>query len=126
MKKFLLGFKAFAFKGNIVDMAVGVIIGSAFGKIVNSLVSDIIMPLIGVLIGGTNFTGLKWEFGNAVVTYGNFIQMIVEFLIISLSIFIVISIMGKLIRKKEEEKPAPKKPAEEQLLEEIRDILKNK
>ncbi len=126
MKKFLNDFKTFAFKGNIVDMAVGVIIGGAFGKIVNSLVADIIMPLIGIIIGGTNFTGLIWQFGNANVKYGNFIQMVVEFLIIAMSIFIAISIMTKFIKKKEEEKPAPKKSEEEKLLEEIRDILKNK
>lgn len=126
MKKFISDFKAFAFKGNVVDMAVGVIIGSAFGKIVNSLVSDIIMPLIGIIIGGADFTGLMWQFEDATVTYGNFIQTVVEFFIIAMSIFVVISIMGKFIKKKEEEKPAPKKSNEEILLEEIRDILKTK
>lgn len=126
MKKFLNNFKAFAFKGNIIDMAVGVIIGAAFGKIVNSLVADIVMPLIGVLIGGTDFTGLAWQVGSASVTYGNFIQTVVEFLIISLSIFSVISIIGKIFRKKEvEKKPEPPKKSDEVLLlEEIRDLLK--
>ena len=127
MKNFLNDFKAFAFKGNIVDMAVGVIIGSAFGKIVNSLVADIVMPLIGVLIGGTNFTGLAWQVGNANVTYGNFIQTIVEFLIIAFSIFCAISLIGKIFKKRDEEDKepeAPKKSDEVVLLEEIRDLLK--
>ncbi len=127
MKDFFKHFKEFAFKGNIIDMAVGVVIGSAFGKIVNSLVSDIIMPLIGILIGGTNFTGLCAKVGEANVTYGNFIQTVVEFLIISFSIFVVISVMGKIFRRKEEEKKPepPKKSDETVLLEEIRDLLKN-
>ena len=127
MKKFINDFKTFAFKGNIVDMAVGVIIGAAFGKIVNSLVADIVMPLVGVLIGGTDFTGLAWQFGNASITYGNFIQTIVEFLIISLSIFCTVSAMGKLFKKKEAEEKAPEEPKKSDevlLLEEIRDLLK--
>lgn len=126
MKKFLNDFKAFAFKGNIIDMSVGVIIGSAFGKIVNSLVADVIMPLIGIIIGGTDFTGLSWKFGDAVITYGNFIQTVVEFLIIASSIFCTISLIGKIFKKKEEEKAPepPKKSDEVVLLEEIRDLLK--
>ncbi len=125
MKKFINNFKTFAFKGNIVDMAVGVIIGAAFGKIVNSLVADIVMPLVGVLIGGTDFTGLVWQFKDASITYGNFIQTVVEFLIISLSIFCVISAMGKIFKKKEEKVAEEiKKSDEVLLLEEIRDLLK--
>ena len=130
MKKFIEDFKAFALKGNVVDMAVGVIIGGAFGKIVSSLVNDIIMPLIGILIGGYNFSELSWKIGEATVKYGSFLQSVVDFLIIALSIFAVLKLMMKLIslRKHEEEEKADeeeeKKSDELILLEEIRDILK--
>ena len=102
MKKFLQDFKAFAMKGNVVDMAVGVIIGGAFGKIVTSLVNDVIMPLIGLAVGGVNFTELKWvireayvneagkEIAAATLNYGNFLQVTLDFLIIALSIFIIV------------------------------------
>ena len=118
-------FKDFISKGNIFDMAVGVIIGGAFGKIVTSLVNDIIMPLVGILIGGHDFTGLTWTVKDAVINYGTFIQNIVDFLIVALCIFIVIKAMSKF-KKKEEEAPAePPKPSEEVLLlREIRDSLK--
>lgn len=129
MKKFIEDFKAFALKGNVVDMAVGVIIGGAFGKIVSSLVNDIIMPLIGILIGGYNFSELSWKIGEATVKYGSFLQSVVDFLIIALSIFAVLKLMMKLIslRKHEEEEKADeeeRKSDELLLLEEIRDILK--
>lgn len=129
MKKFIEDFKAFALKGNVADMAVGVIIGGAFGKIVSSLVNDIIMPLIGILIGGYNFSELSWKIGEATVKYGSFLQSVVDFLIIALSIFAVLKLMMKLIslRKHEEEEKADeeeKKSDELLLLEEIRDILK--
>ena len=130
MKKFIEDFKAFALKGNVVDMAVGVIIGGAFGKIVSSLVNDIIMPLIGILIGGYNFSELSWKIGEATVKYGSFLQSVVDFLIIALSIFAVLKLMMKLIslRKHEEEEKEDeeeeKKSDELLLLEEIRDILK--
>lgn len=129
MKKFIEDFKTFALKGNVVDMAVGVIIGGAFGKIVSSLVNDIIMPLIGILIGGYNFSELSWKIGEATVKYGSFLQSVVDFLIIALSIFAVLKLMMKLIslRKHEEEEKAEeeeKKSDELLLLEEIRDILK--
>lgn len=127
MKDFFKHFKDFAFKGNIIDMAVGVVIGSAFSKIVNSLVADIIMPLVGILIGGTNFRGLSATVGDANVTYGNFIQTVVEFLIISFSIFVVISALDKIFKKKEidkEPEPESKKSDETVLLEEIRDLMK--
>lgn len=94
-------FKAFAMRGNIVDLAIGVVIGGAFGKIVTSLVNDIIMPLVGLLLGGLDFSGLSFTFGDAVVKYGSFIQTIVNFLIISFSIFIVIRTLNGLRRKKE-------------------------
>lgn len=147
MKKFIEDFKAFALKGNVVDMAIGVIIGGAFGKIVTSLVNDIIMPLISLITGNVNFTELKWVFkealldkaGNvitpeAALTYGNFIQTVVDFLIISLSIFLVLKMLLKAKEKAEslknkqvEETVEEVKPDENiVLLTEIRDLLKNK
>ena len=96
-------FKSFAMRGNIMDLAIGVVIGGAFGKIVTSLVEDIIMPLVGLLLGGLDFSGLAVTFGEAHIKYGSFIQTIVNFFIISFSIFIVIRTIGKLRRKKEAE-----------------------
>ena len=129
MSKFIEDFKAFALKGNVMDMAIGVIIGGAFGKIVSSLVDDIIMPLIGVLTGGVDFTTLVATVGDAKVNYGVFIQNIIDFLIIALSIFIAIKAIAKMQRKHEEApaEPAPAEPtATEKLLAEIRDELKKK
>ena len=140
---FIQDFKAFALKGNVVDMAVGVIIGGAFGKIVTSVVNNIIMPPVGVLTGGVDFTDLKVTLKEAVVegetvvseavtlNYGQFIQDVVDFLIIAFCIFLMIKGIAKLTRKKEEEAPAepapePEPSAEEKLLTEIRDLLKNK
>lgn len=151
---FIQDFKAFAMKGNVIDMAVGVIIGGAFGKIVTSLVNDIIMPPIGILVGGVDFKDLKLvlqssqeevlnEAGEVItpaiaevtLNYGNFLQQTFDFLIIAFSIFCMIRIITKLgeMRKKEEEAaakaapaPAPKPSAEEKLLTEIRDLLKEK
>lgn len=127
--KELSAFKKFISRGNVVDMAVGVIIGGAFGKIVTSLVNDIVMPLIGLLIGGLNFSELCITIGEAKIAYGNFIQTIVDFLIIAICIFSVIRLFEKF-KKKEEAKPEEPAPViksdEAQLLEEIRDILKNK
>ncbi|EMA6342616.1 large conductance mechanosensitive channel protein MscL [Bacillus cytotoxicus] len=119
-------FKKFALKGNVMDLAVGVVIGGAFGKIVSSLVSDVIMPLVGLLLGGVNFTGLSFTFGKAVVKYGAFIQTVVDFLIIAFSIFLFIKLFNKLTFKKEEEKKeeVPEPTKEEVLLGEIRDLLK--
>lgn len=96
-------FKAFAMRGNVVDMAVGVIIGGAFGKIVSSLVDDVIMPIIGMITGGIDFTGLKATIGESSITYGNFIQNVVDFLIIAFCIFMMIKGLNKLSKKKEEE-----------------------
>ena len=119
-------FKDFAMRGNVMDMAVGVIIGGAFGKIVSSLVDDVLMPLIGVITGGIDFTGLKATIGDANITYGNFIQNVVDFLIIAFCIFMMIKGLNKLSKKKEEEPAAPPAPSKEEvLLTEIRDILKN-
>lgn len=125
---FLSDFKAFAMRGNVIDMAVGVIIGTAFGKIVSSVVTDIITPLFGVILGGIDFKGLSVTVGDSVITYGNFIQATFDFVIIAFSIFLFIRLISKLHSKKEEEKPAePTAPSkEEQLLTEIRDLLKEK
>ena len=141
---FVKEFKEFAMKGNVMDMAVGVIIGGAFGKIVSSLVSDVLMPLIGKLTGGVSFVDLfvnlgdgnyttlaaAKEAGAAVFAYGQFIQNIIDFLIVAFCIFLMIKGMNKLNRKKEEPAPAepeaPKGPTQEELLAEIRDLLKNK
>ena len=118
-------FKDFAMRGNVMDMAVGVIIGGAFGKIVSSLVDDVIMPIIGVITGGIDFTGLKATVGSASITYGNFIQNIVDFLIIAFCIFLMIKGINKLSKKKEEAPAAPPAPTKDQeLLTEIRDLLK--
>ncbi|HLP54517.1 MAG TPA: large-conductance mechanosensitive channel protein MscL [Fluviicola sp.] len=139
-------FKEFAMRGNVIDLAVGVIIGGAFGKIVNSIVTDIVMPPIGVLIGGVKFGDLKHVLVSAVmdddgktvlkpevsVNYGNFIQTVLEFLIIAFSIFMVIKAMNRMsnLRKKQESEaapaPEPLPTKEEILLTEIRDLLKNK
>lgn len=120
-------FKTFIARGNIIDMAVGVIIGSAFGKIVTSLVNDIFMPLIGVIIGGLDFSDLSIKVGDAVVNYGLFIQNVVDFLIVAVCIFFMIKILSKF-KKKEEEKETPVEEVKEDeqvvLLREIRDLLK--
>lgn len=118
-------FKAFISRGNVVDMAVGVIIGGAFGKIVTSLVNDVLMPLIGTLMGGVNFTGLTIKIKDASILYGTFIQSIVDFLIIAVCIFTMVKLFEKF-KHKEEKKEAPKKSDEVLLLEEIRDLLKKK
>lgn len=124
--KFINEFKEFIAKGNVVDLAVGVIIGGAFGKIVTSVVSDILMPVIGVIIGGHDFTGLKITFGEANIMLGNFIQNVIDFLIIALCVFIFVKTLNKIMPKKEEvAKEEPKKSSEVLLLEEIRDLLKN-
>lgn len=143
MKKFFSDFKEFAMKGNVVDMAVGVIIGAAFGKIVTSLVNDIIMPVVGVLTGGTNFSEYKYVIHEAVkngtevitpevaITWGAFIQTIVDFLIIAFCIFVAIKFISNLRRDKAAEAaaeaeaaPEPEPTKEEVLLTEIRDLLK--
>ena len=138
MKKFLEEFRAFIAKGNVLDMAVGVIIGGAFGKIVSSIVNDLIMPPIGWLIGGIDFKDLKYDLpvnplnegGEPVsIAYGNFIQTCLDFFIIAFCVFLLVRALMKLSRKKEEPATpaAPAEPsAEVKLLTEIRDALKNK
>jgi large conductance mechanosensitive channel len=136
--KILQEFKAFAMRGNVIDLAVGIIIGAAFGKIIASLVSDLLMPPIGLLIGGINFTDLKIIMKDAVsdpatgkilkeavaIKIGNFIQAIIDFTIIAFSIFMIVKGMNKMSKEKPAAPPEPTK--QEQLLEEIRDLLKNK
>lgn len=120
-------FKAFAFKGNVLDLAIGVIIGGAFGKIVTSMVNDIIMPLFGVLLGGLDFSSLQLNVGEAAVTYGLFLQSVVDFVIIAFFIFMFIRILNRFKRKEEAQPAPPPAPAaEEVLLTEIRDLLKKK
>ena len=126
MKKIFKEFKEFISKGNVIDMAVGVIIGSAFSKIVSSLVNDIIMPLIGVIIGGLDFSSLTITIKNSSINYGLFIQNIVDFLIIAICIFTVIKIINKFKKKKEEEPVKEEIPEDIKLLTEIRDLLKKK
>lgn len=140
MSNFFKEFKEFAMRGNVVDMAVGVIIGGAFGKIVTSLVNDIIMPGIGVLTGGANFSEYKYVMKQAVIdgttgevitpeaaiTWGAFVQTIVDFLIIAFCIFLAIRVMNKMRKPAEPEPAAPAGPTQEELLTEIRDILKEK
>lgn len=118
-------FKKFIARGNVVDLAVGVIMGGAFGKIVTSLVSDVLTPVLGIVMGGIDFTGLSFTIKDSVIAYGNFIQNIIDFLIQAFCIFIFVKLINKFFSKKEEEKKAePVKSAETILLEEIRDLLK--
>ena len=144
MKNFMNEFKSFAMRGNVIDMAVGVVIGGAFGKITTSIVNDIIMPLISMLTGGINFSEWKWVLKEAVldaegavataevaVNFGNTIAIILDFIIIAFAVFCMVKALNNLHRKKEEPavEPAPEEPAgptQEELLAEIRDLLKNK
>jgi len=138
MSKFINEFKEFAIKGNAVDMAVGVIIGGAFGKIVSSIVDDIIMPPIGWLVGGVDFKDLKMtlpsvdvgieKLAPATINYGNFIQTFIDFIIIAFCVFLLVKGINKISKKKKAETPAapPAPSAEEKLLTEIRDLLKQK
>jgi len=119
-------FRDFAVKGNVVDLAVGVIIGVAFGKIVSSLVEDLIMPALGVLIGGLDFKNLVLQAGAAKIAYGKFLQACLDFVIIAASIFLVVRLINYFRRKAEHELPAAPPPRQEKLLEEIRDLLKEK
>ena len=143
MKKFFNEFKTFAMRGNVIDLAVGVVIGGAFGKITTSIVNDIIMPFISMLTGGVSFGEWKWVLKEAVanaegvidpatevaVKYGNTIAIIIDFIIIAFAVFCMVKAINSLHRKKEEPAPAPAEPepsAEEKLLTEIRDLLKEK
>lgn len=120
-------FKEFAMRGNVMDLAIAVVIGAAFGKIVTSLVENIITPLIGILTGGIDFNDdFIWKVGNAEVLFGTFIQSIIDFVIIAFAIFMALRLVNKLTRKKEEvlEEPKPELDVKEELLKEIRDLLK--
>ena len=124
-------FKEFIARGNVIDLAVGVVMGTAFGKIVSSLVNDIIMPLVGIILGGIDFSSLTAKVGDANIAYGMFIQNIIDFLIISLCIFFFVKLVNKLanLKKKEEKKekePEVKVATEVEVLQEIRDLLKKK
>lgn len=121
--KMINEFKSFISRGSVVDMAVGVIIGSAFSKIVTSLVNDVLMPLIGIILGGLDFSNLSIKFNNAVISYGLFIQSIIDFLIIALCIFIMVKLFEKF-KKKEEKIEEIKTDEKIELLKEIRDLLK--
>lgn len=116
-------FKKFISRGNVVDMAVGVIVGSAFGKIVTSIVNDILMPIIGMILGGLDFSSLSIKLGNAKIAYGSFIQSVVDFLIVAFCIFIIVRLFEKF-KHTEKEEELPAKSDEVVLLEEIRDLLK--
>ena len=133
MKKVVNEFKEFISKGNVLDLAVGVIIGGAFQKIVTSLVNDILMPIIGFIIGGHDFTSLSFKFKNATINYGTFIQNVIDFLLMAICIFFIVKVFNALKdsldkKKKEEivEEEVETKSNEELLLEEIRDLLKEK
>lgn len=123
IKVFFAEFKKFVSKGNVLDLAVAVIIGTAFSKIITSVVEDMLMPLIGVILGGIHFSGLHFRVGNAIIQYGSFLQSIINFIIIALCLFIIVKAANKLVKK--EEKPSiPTPNKQEKLLTEIRDILK--
>ncbi len=125
-KGFIDEFKTFIKRGNVLDLAVGVIIGGAFGTIVSSLVDDILMPIVGVIIGGHDFSNLSITVGSAVIKYGSFIQNVIDFLIVAFCVFIFVKLINRFFIKEkvEEKKEEPKKSDEVLLLEEIRDLLK--
>jgi large conductance mechanosensitive channel len=132
MKAFLDEFKAFAMRGNVIDLAIAVVIGAAFGKIVTSLVDEIVMPVVGILIGGVDFSDLAWTLQEAVgdesavtIGYGVFVNSIVTFVIVAFAIFIVVKQLNRFKKKEEESPSEPPKPTKDQeLLTEIRDLLK--
>ena len=127
MKNFISEFKTFIARGNVMDMAVGVIIGGAFSAITNSLIEDIVMPILGIFTGSISFAELSFTVNGAVITYCNFIQAVLKFIIMAFVVFCLVKAMNKLHKKKEEAPPAPPEPsAEEKLLTEIRDLLKEK
>lgn len=127
MKDFIAEFKAFAIKGNVIDLAVAVVIGAAFGKIVSSLVENIIMPTAGILLGGVDFTTWALKVGDATITYGVFLQSVFDFAIIAFVIFMLVRVIGRMQKKEAEAAAAPKEPSVEvKLLTEIRDSLRHR
>ena len=129
MKKFLQEFKTFAMRGNVMDLAVGVIVGGAFSSITNSLINDIIMPIVGIFVSQASFADLTLSVGGAVITYGNFIQAVLNFVILAFVVFCMVKAVNRVAhtQKKEEAPPPPPAPSrEEKLLTEIRDLLKER
>lgn len=127
VKSFILEFKAFIERGNVVDLAIGVVIGSAFGKIVSSVVDDLLMPIFGVIIGGIDFSNLSIKIGDSVIKYGSFINNVINFFIIAICVFILVKFINRITKKKEQVEKVeeePKKSEEVLLLEQIRDELK--
>ena len=127
MKNFLVDFKNFAMKGNVLDMAIGVVMGTAFTAIVNSLVKDVFTPIISAITGVANFENLNFKLGEALINYGNFLNAIISFIIVAFSIFCMMKVVSKLMKEKQSVEEQPKEPEpskEELLLEEIRDLLK--
>ena len=125
MKKFLQEFKKFAMRGNVMDLAVGVIVGGAFSAITTSLINDFIMPIIGIFVSEASFADLYLYVNGATITYGNFIQAVLNFIIMAFIVFCMVKAINKISRKKEETPPPPPEPSnEEKLLTEIRDLLK--
>ncbi|KIL52075.1 large conductance mechanosensitive channel protein MscL [Jeotgalibacillus soli] len=117
-------FKEFALRGNVLDLAVAVVIGAAFGKIVTALVETIIMPLVGILVGGIDFTSLELSIGGATVSYGVFLQAVVDFIIIAFAIFLFVKLLNRFKRKEEEKEAVPIPDPQIEILREIRDLLK--
>ena len=126
MKRFLQEFKTFAMRGNVLDMAVGIIIGGAFTSIVNSLVNDVFTPVIGVITGGIDFSSLSFGVGGAQIMIGNFINAVISFLLVAFCVFILMKSVNTLTHKKAQEAAPPAKAADVVVLEEIRDLLKEK
>lgn len=127
MKKFLQEFKTFAMRGNVMDLAVGVIVGGAFSSITNSLINDIIMPIVGIFVSQASFADLTLSVGGAVITYGNFIQTVLNFVILAFVVFCMVKAVNRVAHtQKKEEAPPPAPSHEEKLLTEIRDLLKER
>ena len=127
MKKFLQEFKTFAMRGNVMDLAVGVIVGGAFSSITNSLINDIIMPIVGIFVSQASFADLTLSVGGAVITYGNFIQAVLNFVILAFVVFCMVKAVNRVTHtQKKEEAPPPAPSHEEKLLTEIRDLLKER
>ena len=127
MKKFLQEFKTFAMRGNVMDLAVGVIVGGAFSSITNSLINDIIMPIVGIFVSQASFAALTLSVGGAVITYGNFIQAVLNFVILAFVVFCMVKAVNRVAHtQKKEEAPPPAPSHEEKLLTEIRDLLKER
>ena len=127
MKKFLQEFKTFAMRGKVIDLAVGVIVGGAFSSITNSLINDIIMPIVGIFVSQASFADLTLSVGGAVITYGNFIQAVLNFVILAFVVFCMVKAVNRVAHtQKKEEAPPPAPSHEEKLLTEIRDLLKER